>query len=207
MVKVKICGLTNPEDILFIESFPIDYLGFIMYQKSPRYVGKNLKSLLELPKKAKKVVVYVNPIYEDLKKTLDWGADLIQLHGEEEITLAQKIGLNRVIKAFRIRNSINLDALIPWKECYALLLDTYKKDIPGGTGESFNWSLAKRVVEKDFKIFLAGGLNPENILQAISYVKPYAVDLSSGLESSPGKKDHNKVKKLFEKVKGVNPTP
>ncbi|MFN4132337.1 MAG: phosphoribosylanthranilate isomerase, partial [Caldimicrobium sp.] len=170
LVKIKICGITQSEDIHFIENYPIDYLGFIMYPKSPRYVGDKLKDLLKIPKKAKKVVVFVNPTLEEVKEALNFGADLIQLHGEESLEFAKKIGLHRVIKAFRIKNEINLKEFQVWEGCYALLLDTYKAGLPGGTGETFNWDEAKKAVCAGFKIFLAGGLNPENVLSAIKKV-------------------------------------
>ncbi|MFN3568577.1 MAG: phosphoribosylanthranilate isomerase [Caldimicrobium sp.] len=205
-VKVKICGLTRAEDIHIIESYPVDYLGFIMYPPSPRYVGKDLKHLLSFPKKTKKVVVFVNPSYEEVKRALDFGADLIQLHGEESPELAKKIGLNKIIKALRIKNELNLEELRIWKDCYALLLDTYKRGVPGGTGETFNWEWARLTVNAGYRIFLAGGITPENVLLAIEKVKPYAIDLSSGIEKSPGVKDPAKVKLLFERLKVVRPT-
>ncbi|MFN3505500.1 MAG: phosphoribosylanthranilate isomerase [Caldimicrobium sp.] len=207
MVKVKICGITTPEDILMIETYPVDYLGFIMYPGSPRYVGDSLKYLLTFPKKAKKVAVFVNPSYEELKEALDLGADLIQLHGEESPELAKKIGAEKIIKAFRVKEELKVEELKVWKDCYALLLDTYVKGLPGGTGKTFNWEWALPAINAGYKIFLAGGLTPDNVLLALEKVKPYAIDLSSGVEKSPGIKDPTKIKLLFERVKGVIPTP
>lgn len=204
MVKVKICGLTNLEDLLLAEEYGADYLGFIMYPPSPRYVGEGLKGLLEAVSKAKKVVVFVNPTYEEVKESLNLGADLIQLHGSEDLEFAKKIGLKRVIKAFRVKEGFDLEDLKAWKGVYALLLDTYKEGLPGGTGETFNWEIAREAVLSDYRIFLAGGLKPENVLEAIQKVFPYAIDLSSGLEKVPGKKDPTKLKELFQRLKGVN---
>ncbi len=204
MTKIKICGLTHPEDLLYLENYPVDYLGFIMYPRSPRYVGENLGYLLKISKKAKKVVVFVNPSLEDLNKALDLGADLLQLHGEESLDLAKKIGFHRIIKAFRVKEDFNLEELKAWQSSYALLLDTYKEGIPGGTGQTFNWHIAKLAVEGGFKIFLAGGITPDNVLEAIRIVNPYAIDISSGLEKSPGKKDPHKIKIFFEKLKEVS---
>lgn len=201
MVKVKICGITNFEDISFIESFPVGYLGFIMYPPSPRYVGENLEKLLRMVKRAKKVVVFVNPSLEEVKRALDLGADLIQLHGEEPPWFGERIGFEKIIKAFRIKDKVDFELLKAWSKSYALLLDTYREGVPGGTGETFNWELAKEVSEKGFKIFLAGGLNPENVLEAIEKIRPYGIDLSSGVEKFPGKKDPEKIKTLFEKLK------
>ena len=91
MVKIKICGLKEEKDVEFLNKFPVDYIGFIMYPKSPRYVKEKLKELLHLVKKAKKVVVFVNPIYEEVREALNYGADLIQLHGEETPEFAKKL--------------------------------------------------------------------------------------------------------------------
>lgn len=203
MVKVKICGLTCKEDIEFIEKFPVDYLGFIMYPPSPRFVGGKLKDLVNCVKKAIKVGVFVNPSFEEVKEALDLGIELIQLHGDETPDLGRKIGFERVIKAFRIKEAIDFQELERWKEAHALLLDAYKAGVPGGTGEVFNWSLAREVVKRGFKIFLAGGLKPDNIVSAIRTVNPYGIDLSSGVEKYPGKKDYEKVKNLFERLKEV----
>jgi len=204
LVKVKICGLTNLDDLFLAEELGADYLGFIMYPPSPRYVGEGLKGLLEAVSKAQKVVVFVNPTYEEVKKALDLGADLIQLHGSEDLEFARKIGLKRVIKAFRVKEGFDLEGLRGWGEAYAILLDTYKEGLPGGTGETFNWEIARGAVLKGYRIFLAGGLKPENVLEAIQKVSPYAIDLSSGLEKAPGKKDPAKLKELFQRLKGVN---
>lgn len=202
-VKIKICGITNLEDISLLEAYPVDYLGFILYPPSPRYVGKRLPELLKAVKKAKKVAVFVDASYEEIKETLDQGVDLIQLHGKETLDLAKKIGLNRILKAFKVKDSLDYNELTIWKDTYALLLDTYIEGVPGGTGKTFNWEIAKEVVMRGYRIFLAGGLNPENVLEALSKVRPYGIDLSSGLEKKPGKKDPEKVKALFERLKGV----
>ncbi|MCS7279378.1 MAG: phosphoribosylanthranilate isomerase [Thermodesulfobacteriaceae bacterium] len=203
MVRIKICGLKDPEDLeLIINRFPIDYVGFVKYPKSPRYV-EDLKVLVELVKNSKKVAVFVNPSYEEVKKTLDLGIDLIQLHGDEAPEFGSKIGFERIIKAFRVKGEfLDLEIFKPWAKAYALLLDTYKPGIPGGTGETFDWGIAKKVVSSGYKVFLAGGINPEKVVLAIKEVHPYAVDVSSGVELYPGKKDPLKVKLLIEKVKG-----
>ena len=200
MVKVKICGITNKEDIEFLENFSVNYLGFIMYPPSPRFVGDRLGELLGFVKKALKVAVLVNPTFEEVKKVLDLGVDLIQLHGNETPDFGKRIGFERIIKAFRVRDKINFQELEAWKEAKALLLDTYLEGVFGGTGKAFNWELAREAVRKGFKIFLAGGLKPENILEAIEIVKPYGIDLSSGVEEYPGKKDHRKIEELFERL-------
>uniref|UniRef100_A0A7V4N3N7 N-(5'-phosphoribosyl)anthranilate isomerase n=1 Tax=Thermodesulfobacterium geofontis TaxID=1295609 RepID=A0A7V4N3N7_9BACT len=205
MVKIKICGLKEEEDIKFLNDFPLDYMGFIMYPKSPRYVNNKLKELLSLVKKAKKVVVFVNPSYEEVKKALDLGVDFIQLHGEETLQFGKKIGLKRVIKAFKVKDNIlDFKELSLWENAYAILLDTYVKDIPGGTGKTFNWEIAKKVVSLGYKVFLAGGINPNNVLSAIRKVSPYAIDIAGGVELYPGKKDPEKIKRLFNSLKIIS---
>ncbi|PMP95632.1 MAG: N-(5'-phosphoribosyl)anthranilate isomerase, partial [Thermodesulfobacterium geofontis] len=194
MIKVKICGLKKKEDVEFLNNFPVDYMGFIMYPKSPRYVNNELKELLSLVKKAKKVVVFVNPSYEEVKNALDLGADFIQLHGEETPEFGEKIGFKKIIKAFRVKeNRIDFKELSFWKNAYAILLDTYVKGILGGTGKTFNWDIAKRIVSSGYKVFLAGGIDPDNVLNAIKEVSPYAIDIASGVELYPGKKDPEKI--------------
>ncbi len=201
MVKIKICGLKFEKDIEYLNTFSVDYMGFIMYPKSPRFVGDQLKELLSKVKKAKRVAVFVNPQYEEVKKVLDWGVDLIQLHGNESLEFAKKIGLEKIIKAFRIGSKFDLDILKSWEASYGLLLDTFVKGIPGGTGKTFDWKIAKSAVDLGYKIFLAGGLNIENVLSAIKEVSPYAIDIAGGLEIYPGKKDFQKIDEFFLKIK------
>ena len=205
MVKIKICGLKEKEDVKFLNDFPLDYMGFIMYPKSPRYVNDKLKELLSLVKKAKKVAVFVNPSYEEVKKALDLGADFIQLHGEERPQFGKKIGLKKVIKAFKVKdNTFDFKELSFWGNAYAILIDTYVKGIPGGTGKTFNWDIAKKIVSLGYKVFLAGGINPDNVLSAVKEVSPYAIDIASGVQLYPGKKDPEKIIKLFNNLKMIS---
>lgn len=204
MVRVKICGITNPEDALYAAKSGADYVGVITYPKSPRYAPKEkrreiLKALEGFP--VKRVAVVVNESYEFIKELLDEGFDLIQLHGEEGIELGKKIGLSRVIKVFRILDEE--PEVGEWKESYAILLDKYSKNAYGGTGETINWEVAKNLVEKGYRVFLAGGLNPENVQKAVEFVKPYAVDVSSGVEKEKGKKDKRKVEEFIKRAKGL----
>ncbi|HIP42956.1 MAG TPA: phosphoribosylanthranilate isomerase [Aquifex aeolicus] len=202
MVRVKICGITNSEDALFSVNSGADYIGVITYKKSPRYVSKEkrleiLNSLESLS--VKKVAVVVNESYEFIKELLNEGFDLIQLHGDEDISLAKKVGMDRVIKVFRVKDTV--PSVEEWKEAYAILLDTYSKNFYGGTGKTFNWEIASKLVEGGYKIFLSGGLKPENIEKAIKLVKPYAVDVSSGVEREKGRKDFRKVEEFIKTAK------
>ncbi|SHK30649.1 phosphoribosylanthranilate isomerase [Thermocrinis minervae] len=199
-MKVKFCGLTREEDVSKAVSLGVDYVGFILYPLSKRYVRpERLKELFKVAEDAKKVAVFVEPSYEEVKLALDYGADLIQLHGDESIDFARKIGMERVIKAFRVKQDFSIDQR--WKEAYAILLDTYQEGLYGGTGRTFDWSVARRFVEGGFRIFLSGGLNPQNVQAAVKEVRPYAVDVSSGIEKSPGVKDHKKMEEFMHAVK------
>ncbi len=202
MPKVKICGLTRTEDALLAVREGADYIGIVLYQKSPRFVpperrGEILRSVSE----AKKVAVMVNPSYEEAISVLEEGFDLIQLHGEESFDLARKIGVERVIKVFRVKDKLP-EIGEEWKKVHALLLDTYRKDLYGGTGETFNWDIARKLVERGFRVILSGGLNPKNVISAIEKVKPYGVDVSSGVELSPGVKSGDLLRDFIKKVKG-----
>ncbi|NPA13619.1 MAG: phosphoribosylanthranilate isomerase [Aquificae bacterium] len=203
MVKVKICGITNVEDALAAVEAGADYIGFIFFPPSPRNVDLNTvrEILKNLPKGVKNVAVTVNAEVDFLKKLLEEGFDLLQLHGDENPSILKDLPKERVIKVFRVRDSFNEENLKGWEGIYAYLLDTYKKGTYGGTGETFNWDIARGLVEKGLKIFLSGGLKPENVARAVEIVKPYAVDVSSGVEAYPGKKDLKKLEEFIKKAK------
>ncbi len=199
MVKVKICGIRREEDFYFINSLEgIDYLGFILYPKSPRFIDWETLRIFLKEKRKTCVGVFVNPDYGDLRKALNLGIDLIQLHGEERPELGRKVGMERVIRAIRVKDKLKIPE--GWEGVYAYLFDTYKRGTYGGTGESFNWELLK-----DFKgrYFLAGGLNPKKALQALRILKPFALDLSSGVEKEKGVKDHKKILELLKGLKFI----
>ncbi len=204
MVKVKICGITNLDDALGAVEAGADYLGFIFFPPSPRNVDLNTvrEIFKNLPKGVKKVAVTVNAEVDFLKKLLEEGFDLLQLHGDEKPSILKELPKERVIKVFRVRDSFNEENLKGWEGIYAYLLDTYKKGTYGGTGQTFNWDIARGLVEKGLKIFLSGGLKPENVARAVELVKPYAVDVSSGVEAYPGKKDLKKLEEFIKKAKG-----
>ena len=205
MVKVKICGITNLEDAAEAVKAGADYLGFILYPKSPRYV--NLQKVADiignLPEgeKVKKVAVVVNEPPERLIELFDYGFDFIQLHGDETPDILNYLPPEQVIKVFRVRDKFDPNLLREWEGVYAFLLDTYKKGTYGGTGETFDWNIAKDLVKEGYRIFLSGGLNPENVQRAVCEVKPYAVDVSSGVELQKGKKDLKKLKEFVERAK------
>ncbi len=202
MVRVKICGITRAEDALAAVQFGADALGFVFYPKSPRHVSpetvKNIISLL--PPFVTTVGVFVNAPPSEIKETVDFtGLDIVQLHGEEP--QEECSFWPRVIKAFRVRDFTDLELLKRYKVS-AYLLDTYSPDSPGGTGQVFNWDIA--VEAKKFgPVILAGGLTPDNIAEAVARVKPYAVDVSSGVEAEKGIKDHEKLRLFIARAKNT----
>jgi phosphoribosylanthranilate isomerase len=208
MIKVKICGLTNLEDALTATEAGADVLGFILYPKSKRFIKvKDVRKITsELPPFVIKAGVFVNEDPRNVLEILSYAyLDLAQLHGDETPEECEYIGANRVIKVFRLKEIGEVEKIEPYiGKIRAILLDTYSKDSYGGTGKTFNWEIAKAVKERfDIPVILSGGLNPENVAEAIKEVNPYAVDVSSGVETEPGKKDHKKVKAFVKVAKCV----
>jgi phosphoribosylanthranilate isomerase len=203
-VKVKICGITNVEDGMAAAEAGADALGFIFYQQSPRYVPieKAVTVIRDLPPMIVKVGVFVDA-QEDvvLRAIRECGLNLLQFHGSESPEYCVQFGLMSM-KAFQIRDAQSLTRLTDFKTD-AWLLDAYAPGKLGGTGQRFNWDLAIEARKLGRPIFLAGGLTLENVAEAVRHVEPYAVDVSSGVEASPGKKDHGKVKAFIEAAKAT----
>jgi phosphoribosylanthranilate isomerase len=201
-VRVKICGITNLADARIAVEAGADMLGFIFCESSPRYVTLQTAADIaaQLPSHIAKVGVFVNPD-EDLvmRAIADCGLNILQFHGDEPPEFCTQFGLMSM-KAFRMRDEASLRAL-PGFQTDAWLLDTYAPDKAGGTGTTFNWELAIAAQTLGKPIFLAGGLTPENVAEAVQRVQPFAVDVSSGVEASPGKKDHAKVKAFIMAAK------
>ena len=200
MVRIKICGITNLSDALLAAELGADALGFIFYPQSPRKVDPEVARAIiaQLPPFVAAVGVFVDEaaaVVRDLAAQV--GLDWVQLHGQESPEYCRGLGRN-VIKGFRIRDEASLRLLADYQGvAQALLLDTYKKGQAGGTGESFDWRLA-REARKYGRIILAGGLRPDNVAQAIATAQPDAVDAASGTEASPGKKDPAKLRAFFK---------
>jgi phosphoribosylanthranilate isomerase len=208
MVKVKICGITNLEDALTATGAGADVLGFILYPKSKRFIkAKDVRKItLNLPPFILKVGVFVNEDPRNVLEILSYAhLDFAQLHGDETPEECEYIGANRVIKVFRLKEVSEVEKIEPYiGKIRAILLDTYSKDSYGGTGKTFNWEIAKAVKERfDIPVILSGGLNLENVAKAIREVNPYAVDVSSGVETEPGKKDYKKVEAFVKAAKCV----
>lgn len=200
--KVKICGLTNVPDALAAAEAGADMLGLMFYEKSPRHVtlGTAAEIARHLPASVLRVGVFVNPAEELVRRALgECGLGLLQFHGDEPPRFCTQFGAMSM-KAFRVRDSQTLERLSLYPT-EAWLLDAYSPDQLGGTGTSFNWDLAVEAKKFGKPIFLAGGLTPENVAEAVRRVQPFAVDVSSGVESSPGKKDGARVRAFIEAVR------
>jgi len=201
-VVVKICGITNLEDALAAVGFGADALGFVFHETSPRSVSiENAARISQkLPPHIVKVGVFVDAPEETVLRAIAaCGLNVLQFHGGESPEYCCQFGLMSV-KAFRMRDAASLEEL-PRYPTDAWLLDSYVEDKPGGTGKKFNWELAREAQRLGRPIFLAGGLTHENVADAVRLVKPYAVDVSSGVEASPGKKDLKKLKAFIEAAK------
>lgn len=203
MVRVKICGITSRDDALMAVEAGADALGFVFYEKSPRFVNPLTAAAIirELPPLVQTVGLFVNEDVEKINWAADFcGLDLVQLHGDEEPRDADEVK-RRVIRALRVKDETSLVAHDAW-QVSALLLDAWVSGAYGGTGETFNWDLAA-VAARQRPVILAGGLTPENVAEAVRIVHPYAVDVSSGVEATPGRKDPEKVREFVRRAKGL----
>ena len=194
-VKVKICGITNLADATMAVEAGADLLGFVFYEKSPRHIlvpaAKDIAR--QLPSQVARVGVFVNAADELVAEALgECGLHVLQFHGEETPEYCRRFGVMNM-KAFRIRDEDSLKTL-PAYQTDAWLLDACTPGARGGTGATFNWDLAVEAQKFGRPVFLAGGLTPENVAEAVRRVRPFAVDVSSGVEASPGKKDAAKVR-------------
>ena len=214
LLRVKICGITSPEQGTAIASLGAHSIGFICVQKSPRYVTpEQIKAIaLVLPKDVDRVGVFMNTHVDDIVKIVKKsGLSSVQLHGDESVefcrelrsALREHITDDRIelIKAFRIESAAGLvnthlySAVVDW-----LLLDAYHPTMGGGTGLTLDWATLEEF-KPTIPWLLAGGLNPNNVQEALRSIAPQGIDLSSGVERSPGDKDLGKVARLFEQLK------
>ena len=205
-VKVKICGITNWPDARCAVEAGADFLGFNFYRPSPRYISpaKARAIIHRLPRGIAAVGVFVNEPDESMRKIARTaGLDFLQLHGDEPPELvAQLRATLPVIKAVRVRNGFRTAQLVRFRRASAFLLDGFDPRRHGGTGKTFNWEVARRAGSRR-RIFLAGGLTAENVADAIRVARPYAVDVCSGVESRPGRKDPARISALMNAVKST----
>ncbi|NQY75146.1 MAG: phosphoribosylanthranilate isomerase [Candidatus Margulisbacteria bacterium] len=204
MMKIKICGITNKDDALNAVSLGVDAIGFIFYDKSPRYIS---------PEQAEEISVFLPPfvsivgVFVDQEKEyIDdvikrCKLDIVQLHGLESPKFCLSMR-RRVIKAISIDDPSDLEQASQYQGMIsALLLDTKAESIQGGTGKTFDWGLALKAKEYHIPLILAGGVTAENMKKAVHMVNPYAIDMCSGTEKSPGQKDYNKMQEVIELAK------
>lgn len=203
MTRVKVCGITNLEDALAALDAGADLLGFNFYRRSPRYVSPaQARRVVErMPAGVTCVGVFVNePAPEDVEHIArEAGLGTVQLHGDETPDYCQSLRGLDTIKALRVGRDFNVGSLDAYSTG-AVLLDAYVKGERGGTGHTFDWSLASLARERVDRLFLAGGLTPDNVAAAVAAVRPYAVDVCSGVETAPGRKSPELMRRFVEAV-------
>ncbi len=201
MVRVKVCGITNSDDAFRAVELGADALGFIFYKGSKRYIDPRdaQRIISSLPPFVSSVGVFVNQGPDEIKEAVETsGVDTVQLHGDETPEFCTLLPY-KLIKAVRVKDTVNTEEV----ELYpvlAILFDKHTDELYGGTGTSFDWGVLKGIAISK-KVILSGGLTPENVSRAIETVRPYGVDVSTGVEDSPGKKNHMKMRKFIEAVK------
>lgn len=201
-MRIKICGITNSEDLGKAVFYGATSVGFVFHKKSPRYVSpsKARKLVEELPPFVTPVGVFVNLKERAIKDICRFTRiNTIQLHGDEEMDFCRRLKEYKIIKGFRVNDKFDMKAVNRYK-VDAYLFDAFQEDSYGGTGKSFQWRLLERV-KFERPVILSGGLTPENVKEAISIVQPFAVDVSSGVERIAGVKDPKKIRAFIEAVK------
>lgn len=204
--KIKICGITNLEDARFAAGALVDYLGFIFYEKSPRYVEPGeAGAIINWIEGPEKVGVFVNQPLDDVNRiSKETGLDYVQLHGDETPEYCELID-KPIVKVIHIEEETVEYLLKHQVEQYTevadfLLFDTKIEGLWGGTGTTFDWSILKEIGIK-IPFFLSGGLNSDNVREAINTVQPYAIDVSSSLEAEPGLKDFDKIETFMDEIR------
>jgi phosphoribosylanthranilate isomerase len=209
MTLIKICGITTLEDAVAAIAMGADALGFNFYKPSPRYIRPRIAREIidQLPESILKVGVFVNEESPDHVSQIanESGITALQLHGDESPDYCHELAANHhVIKTLAV--SPNFDPRTPERyQVHAIILDTKHNTLRGGTGRAFDWSIAQQVSTLVPKLYLAGGLSPENVADAIETVRPYAVDACSSLEVIPGKKNHEHIRAFVAAVRSVKP--
>ena len=199
MIQVKICGITNKEDARCAAKLGAAALGFIFYPPSPRNIkpADARKIVSVLPDESVKVGVFVNESVTEVKRIVEYcGLDMIQLHGDESPAYCREFPASQVIKAVQLKNDDDFNQASGY-DVAAILVDSRHAGLYGGTGKKANWELACRIKNKK-PLILSGGLNEGNIAEAIKAVMPNALDINSGVELRPGKKDHAKLARIFD---------
>jgi phosphoribosylanthranilate isomerase len=202
VIQVKVCGITNEEDALCAAKLGAAALGFIFYPSSPRNIkpADARKIVSVLPDELVKVGVFVNESVTEVKRIVEYcGLDMIQLHGDESPAYCREFPASQVIKAVQLKNDDDFNQASGY-DVAAILVDSRHAGLYGGTGKKANWELACRIKNKK-PLILSGGLNEGNIAEAIKAVTPNALDINSGVELKPGKKDHAKMARIFDIIR------
>ncbi|MFH0877171.1 MAG: phosphoribosylanthranilate isomerase [Candidatus Omnitrophota bacterium] len=203
MTKIKICGITNLKDAQTCGRLGADLLGFVFFKKSKRAIspGKAKAITAKLPKNIAKVGVFVNESPAVVKR-IAWQCrlDVLQFHGDEDAAYLKEFKNFRVIKAVRVNGPEALKSLDAFGPA-TLLFDTFSRKSYGGTGKVFDWALLKRLKKRKKAFFVSGGLTPDNVSSLLEKIRPYGVDVSGGVEQTPGKKDHRLVKKFINNAR------
>jgi phosphoribosylanthranilate isomerase len=203
---IKICGITNLEDAQSAVEAGADALGFV-FAESPRSIEpKRAKEIIAgITARALCVGVFVNETPAKVEETVKYcGLGAAQLHGDESPDYCSNIKVDKIIKAFHIENETSLKFMKGYDSAFTYLLDTFSRDRYGGTGRTFNWNIAVKAKALMKPIILSGGLSLSNIAEAIKVVRPYGVDISGSIESSPGKKDIGRMRRLIEEIKALD---
>ena len=208
MPLIKICGITNLEDAVAAIAMGVDALGFNFYKPSPRYITpQSAREIIEqLPESVLKVGVFVNEESPDVVRNIanESGVTALQLHGDESPEYCSQLADKYIIKCLAVSNDFDKQITERY-QVDAIMLDTKHNTLRGGTGRAFDWSIAQQVGKTVPKLYLAGGLSPENVADAIETVRPFAVDACSSLEVKPGKKDHERMRAFIAAVRSVKP--
>lgn len=208
MTFIKICGITNLDDALAAVAAGADALGFNFYKPSPRYIAPKAarEIVAQLPSTVLTVGVFVNESSPQsvTKIANEAGVTAFQLHGDESPGYCRSLKDRYVIKTLAVARDFDVQRVKGY-EVEAIMLDTRDNSLRGGTGRVFDWSVAAEVNKAVPKLFLAGGLSPENIADAIEMVRPYAVDACSALEDEPGRKNHERMRAFVEMARSVKP--
>lgn len=208
MTEVKICGITNKEDALFAAQCGADVLGFIFYPDSSRFIKpEDAKKIINaLPDRVVRVGVFVNEKPDEIKRTFEYcSLDMIQLHGDETPEYCRQFPASKIIKAVDLKNDEDVRRAYSY-DVAAILVDSRHAGLYGGTGKKSNWELASLLRNKK-PLILSGGLNAENIADALRTVAPAALDINSGVEILPGIKDHAKLVRLFVVIRAIDTAP
>jgi len=204
-IKIKICGITNRQDAEAAVAAGVDALGFVFYPKSPRCIEPIVakRIIAQLPPCVLPIGVFVNQSRETIREVFDeCGLAFAQLHGDETPEFCETLG-RPVLRALRLRDRGSLLALAEYKGRIGVrgfVVDAFSAEAYGGTGQTVDWALAREAAQAA-PILLAGGLTPSNVQEAIRQVHPYGVDVSSGVEQSPGQKDHQKIRTFTDMVR------